>query len=50
MQGLKVKVIKLMPAQERVAVLMELMGTLVEAEFPANALEHRMKHPMAAEE
>ncbi len=50
MRGLKVKVIKLMPARERVAVLMEMMGTLVEAEFPAGALEHRMKHPMAAEE
>ena len=49
MRGLKVKIIKLMPAQERVAVLMELMGTLVEAEFPSDALEHRMKHPMAVE-
>lgn len=49
MRGLKVKVIKLMPAQERIGVLMELMGTLVEAVFPADALEHRMKHPMAAE-
>lgn len=45
MRGLKVKVIRLMPAQERVSVLMELLGTLVEAEFPVNALEHRMKHP-----
>lgn len=50
MRGLKVKVIKLMPAQERVAVLMEMMGTLVQAEFPIGALEHRMKHPMAVEE
>ena len=50
MRGLKVKVIKLMPSQERVAVLMEMMGTLVEAEFSSDALEHRMKHPMAAEE
>ncbi len=49
MQGLKVKVIKLMPAQERVGVLMEMMGTLVEAEFSIEALEHRMKHPMAAD-
>ncbi len=48
MRGLKVKVIKLMPAQERVGVLMEMLGTLVEAEFPSGALEHRMKHPMAA--
>jgi len=47
MRGLKVKVIKLMPAQERVGVLMELMGTLVEAEFSINALEHCMKHPLA---
>ena len=50
MRGLKVKIIKLMPAQERVGVLMELLGTLVEAEFPTDALEHRMKHPMAAKE
>ena len=50
MRGLKVKVIKLMPAQERVAVLMELLGTLVEAEFSVNSLEHRMKHPMGPEE
>lgn len=50
MRGLKVKVIKLMPAQERVAVLMEMLGTLVEAEFPIDALEHRMKHPMAADD
>ena len=50
MRGLKVKVIKLMPAQERVGVLMEMLGTLVEAEFPSDALEHRMKHPMAAKE
>jgi transcription antitermination factor NusG len=50
MQGLKVKVIKLMSAQQRVGVLMELMGTLVEAEFPSDALEHRMKHPMTSQE
>jgi len=47
MRGLKVKVIKLMPAQERVAVLMQMLGTLVEAVLPVDALEHRMKHPMA---
>ena len=46
MRGLKVRVIKLMPAQERVGVLMELMGTWVEAEFPNDALEHRTKHPL----
>jgi transcriptional antiterminator RfaH len=50
MRGLKVKIIKLMPAQQRVGVLMELLGTLVEAEFSTDALEHRMKHPMAAED
>ena len=50
MRGLKVKIIKLMPAQERVGVLMEMLGTLVEAEFPSGALEHRMKHPMATGE
>lgn len=42
MRGLKVKVIKVMPAEDRVAVLLEMLGTLVEAEFPSNALEHRM--------
>ena len=50
MRGLKVKVVKLMPAEGRVAVLMEMLGTLVEAEFPDEALEHRRKHPMAAGE
>jgi transcriptional antiterminator RfaH len=50
MRGLKVKIIKLMPARERVGVLMEMLGTLVEAEFSVEALERRMKHPMAAEE
>lgn len=34
MQGLSVQVVKLMPAQERVRVLMEWMGTLVAANFP----------------
>ncbi len=42
MQGLKVKVIKVMPALDRVAVLLEMLGTLVEAEFPAESLEHRV--------
>ncbi len=50
MRGLKVKVIKMMSAQERVGVLMEMMGTLVEADFPISALEHRVQHPMAVEE
>lgn len=49
LQGLKVKVIKLMPAQDRVGVLVELLGTLVEAEFSTDALEHRLQHAMAAE-
>ena len=48
MRGLKVKVIRLMPARDRVAVLMEWMGTLVEAEFPTEVLEHRTRHPLAA--
>ena len=47
MRGLKVKVLRLMPAKQRVAVLMDMMGTLVEAEFPLNDLEHRKKHPLA---
>lgn len=50
MCGLKVKVIRLMPAQERVAVLMEMLGTLVEAVFPEDALEHQMEHPLAVTE
>jgi len=50
MRGLKVKVIKLMPAEGRVGVLLEMLGTLVEAEFSNDALEHRQKHPMAAKE
>lgn len=49
MRGLKVKVIRLMPAQERVAVLLEMLGTLVEAEFPVEALERRAKHRVAGE-
>jgi transcriptional antiterminator RfaH len=48
MCGLKVKVIKVMPAEDRVAVLLEMLGTLVEAEFPASALEHRTRHKMTA--
>ena len=48
MQGLKVKVIRTMPAQERVAVLMEMMGTLVEAVVPVQSLEHQRRHPMEA--
>jgi len=50
MRGLKVKVIKVMQAEERVAVLLEMLGTLVEAEFPASALEHRTRHRMSAED
>lgn len=50
MRGLKVKVIKVMPAEDRVAVLLEMLGTLVEAEFPSDALEHRMKHGRGADE
>lgn len=49
MRGLKVKVIKVMPAEDRVAVLMEMLGTLVEAEFPSDALEHRTRHRVAVE-
>ncbi|MCF7848012.1 MAG: hypothetical protein K9M45_04115 [Kiritimatiellales bacterium] len=48
LRGLKVIVTKLIPAKERVRVLMELLGTVVEAEFPESALEHRKRHPMAA--
>jgi len=47
MRGLKVKVIRVMPAQDRVAVLLEMLGTLVEAEFPADALEHRIEKTLA---
>ncbi len=48
MRGLKVKVIRVLPAEDRVAVLLEMLGTLVEAEFPADALEHRTKHRVTA--
>jgi len=41
MKGLKVKVIKVMPAEDRAGVLLELLGTLVEAVFPTSALEKR---------
>ncbi len=44
MRGLKVKVIKVMPAEDRVAVLLEMLGTLVEAEFNSDALEHKTIH------
>ena len=44
LQGLRVKVIKVMPARDRVAVLLELLGTLVEAEFPSEALESKPPH------
>ena len=50
MRGLKVKVIKVMPAEDRVAVLLEMLGTLVEAEFPSDALEHKVRHQVSAEE
>ena len=44
MRGIKVTVVKVMPAEDRVAVLLEMLGTLVEAEFATNQLEHRAKH------
>lgn len=49
MRGLQVKVIELLPAQQRVMVLMELLGTQVQSVFPVEALEHRQRHPMAVE-
>lgn len=50
MRGLKVKVIKVMSAENRVAVLLEMLGTLVEAEFPTEALEHKVRNRMPREE
>jgi transcriptional antiterminator RfaH len=50
MRGLKVKVIKVMPAEGRVAVLLEMLGTLVEAEFSADQLEHRTEHRVTADD
>lgn len=50
MRGLKVKVIKVMPAEGRVGVLLEMLGTLVEAQFSTHELEHRTEHRMAAVE
>ena len=49
MQGLSVKVIRVMDAEDRVAVLLEMLGTLVEAEFSIDALEHRSKCQKATE-
>ncbi|MBN2686464.1 MAG: hypothetical protein JXR40_14375 [Pontiellaceae bacterium] len=43
-QGIKVKVVRLIDGEDRVAVLLEMLGTLVEAEFPVDALEHRSKY------
>ncbi len=48
MRGIKVKVIKVMPAEGRVAVLLEMLGTLVEAEFASEQLEHRTEHRVTA--
>lgn len=50
MRGLKVKVIKVMPAEDRVGVLLEMLGTLVEAEFSTDALEQRTKHRLTTDE
>ncbi len=50
MRGLKVKVIKVMPAGDRVAVLLEMLGTLVEAEFPSASLEHKVRHQVSSED
>jgi transcriptional antiterminator RfaH len=44
MRGLRVKIIKVMPAEDRVAVLLEMLGTLVEAEFPTESLEQKSRH------
>lgn len=41
MQGVTVKVIRLVSASERVAVLMEMMGTLVEVEMDKDILEQK---------
>ena len=49
MRGLKVKVIKVMEADDRVGVLLEMLGTLVEAEFPTDALEHQAKHRLTTD-
>lgn len=49
MRGIKVQVIKVMPAENRVAVLLEMLGTLVEAEFSTDQLEHRTEHRVGAE-
>ncbi|MBN2163221.1 MAG: hypothetical protein JXR25_06805 [Pontiellaceae bacterium] len=49
MRGLRVKVIKVMPAEDRVSVLLELLGTLVEAEFPSDVLEHRNRHRISVD-
>ncbi len=43
MQGLQVRVVKVMSAEQRVAVLMEFLGQEVETIFPLSELEQRRK-------
>ena len=43
MQGLPVRVVKVMPAEQRAAVLMEFLGQEVESIFPFSDLEQRRK-------
>ncbi len=50
MRGIKVKVIKVMSAENRVSVLLEMLGTLVEAEFAADQLEHRTDYRVTADQ
>lgn len=41
MEGLSVRVVRVMPAEQRVAVLLELLGQEVETVLPLEALEQR---------
>jgi len=50
MRGLTVKVIKVMPAEGRVGVLLEMLGTFVEAEFATHELEQRNQRKVAVNE
>lgn len=48
LQGIAVQVVKTLPAGDRVKVLLDMMGALVEAELPAAALEQPQTRPLRA--
>jgi len=46
-RGIRAVVTRVMPARERVTVLLELLGMEREVEVPGNAVLPDAKHPMA---